>query len=439
MSFSSATLDRPAPTARIDLRLVTSAGLIALAAVLVATQFDAIGNTYLGFLPLSVFELLLVALVALGALVVGATTSSTAAEAAHAPGLRLVSALALWMVICLAFSEHLNQGFEYLIRAWAVMLLALLVPLFVRRPEDVFVLLAATAVAGAINAGIVIYETLFSVRLFSTSVAATEASFDGVIRSAGGSDLNPTTVAQMVMVSALAGLVAVVRCDGLARLAGVLIFAVCSLAVVLVSARSAIIGLGVGSAIVLLSFYRSRAFPLLILGGLVALAGGIALMPDATLGRFTALADFASDRSLFRRLTYVQIGWDLIKQHPIWGVGPGNFPSHYMDEAYRYLPGRTLNPRELHNTYLDVIVEYGIVGFALFAALIAAAMHSAVVTAHRATSQPLRTIAFALATCLAALLVASFFMPHKDMRYLWLLVGLALCCRGFLQRERAEP
>ena len=221
-------------------------------------------------------------------------------------------------------------------------------------------------------------------------------------------------------------------------MAGVLIFSVCSVAVVLVSARSAIIGLGIGAGIVLLSFYRKRAFPLMILGGILGLVGVIAMMPEATLGRFTAVADFASDRSLFRRLTYVQIGWDLIKQHPIWGVGPGNFPSHYMDDAYRYLPGRTLNPRELHNTYLDVLVEYGAIGFALFAAIFALALHAAIKAAHRAATQELRTVAFTLATCLAALMVASAFMPHKDMRYLWLLVGLALCCRGFLANERVR-
>ena len=436
MSLSSAALNRTAIGAPIDLRLFTGAGLMALAAVLVVTQLDAIGTTYLGFLPVSLFELLLVCLVGFSFLIIGATDMKGAAPAGHAEGVKLVAVLALWMVVCLALSEHLGKGIDYAIRAWGVMLLAMLAPLFVRRPAHVLSLLAAIAAAGAVNAAIMIYETWFSVRLFSTSVAATEASFDGVIRSAGGSDLNPTSVAQMVMVSALAGLVAAARGRGVVWLAGALVFAVCSVAVVLVSARSAIIGLGIGTAIVLLSYYRSRAFPLMIIAGIVALAGAVALMPEATLGRFTAVADFASDRSLFRRLTYVQIGWDLIKQHPIWGVGPGNFPSHYMDDAYRYLPGRTLNPRELHNTYLDVLVEYGLVGFALFAAIFTLAMHAAITTAHRAISPELRTVAFALATCLFALMVASAFMPHKDMRYLWLLAGLALCCRGFLARER---
>ena len=73
------------------------------------------------------------------------------------------------------------------------------------------------------------------------------------------------------------------------------------------------------------------------------------------------------------------VGWRMVEAQPLWGVGAGNFPVasiHYLLE-----PGALLrtdfivdDPKVAHNTYLNVLAELGVVGLALFLAILALAV-----------------------------------------------------------------
>jgi O-antigen ligase len=200
----------------------------------------------------------------------------------------------------------------------------------------------------------------------------------------------------------------------------------------LMAARSAFLGLLPALGLFLWAVRRERIFPLVLLGVFGLIAGALILSP-ALLERVVALADWGRDPTLVRRTTYLTIGLDLFRQSPVWGIGPGNFPSYFVGDEYRFMPGRTPIMRELHNTYLDVAVELGTVGFILFAAVLCAALND--LRRAFAGAGPDQAAAFALILALAGLLLASFFMPNKDMRYLWLLLGLAFQC-GRMARAR---
>lgn len=101
------------------------------------------------------------------------------------------------------------------------------------------------------------------------------------------------------------------------------------------------------------------------------------------------------------------------------------------------MPGRELFPRELHNTYLDALTEYGIPGFLLFAAALGHGLLSAW-RACQSRNPELARIAMAVGVALVGLLIACFFMPHKNLRYLWLLVALAMQC-GRLKTAEDRP
>jgi O-antigen ligase len=218
-----------------------------------------------------------------------------------------------------------------------------------------------------------------------------------------------------------------------ARMAAGAAIVLCLGALGLMAARSAVLGLLPALALFLWVLRRERSFPLILLGVVALGIGALALSP-ALLDRVVALADWGRDPTLFRRTTYLAVGLDLLLQSPIWGIGPGNFPYYFVGDEYRFLPGRTPVMRELHNTYLDVAVELGLIGFALFAALVGVALGQ--VRKAFAAGRPVQADALALALALIGLLVASFFMPNKDMRYLWLLLGLAFQC-GRMARGRA--
>ena len=172
-------------------------------------QLDAVAKKFIGFLPLSPFELLLALLVGLAALLIALPVKQRPVMV-DPLGAKLIALLICWIGVCVVFAQYHALAFDYAIRAIAVMLLPFLVGVFLREPKLLQPVVWGIMGAGIVTALIIIYETKTGARLFSTSVAAVEADFEGKIRSAGGSDLNPTSVAQMLMVAVLlaAGLLA---------------------------------------------------------------------------------------------------------------------------------------------------------------------------------------------------------------------------------------
>ena len=419
---------QPVQTVR-DLAMVPLLGFAML------VQLDAVGNQLSRGLPVSLTEMLIGGILVTTALVLLSPVDGPS-RAVGTTGARLIAALFLWAVFCWTLSAHREAGLTYLIKLATAIAPALCVLVILDRVGRLQAVLWAVVGAGLVSAAIVLVEERTHTRIVSTSIAATTAGFEGVARSAGGSDENPTTAAQMLLVSMTLALGLLFAGARRWRALLVATVAIGGVALVLMSARSALIGLAAAVALIVLSFRRRRFFPLLVIGGVAALIAAVPFLPPTLVDRFTAIGNFAQDPTLFRRITYLRIGADLIGQSPLWGVGPGNFPLYYVTDAYRYMPGREPFPRELHNTYLDTATEYGLIGFALFAALLAHAL----VAARRAAQAADATLArcgFAVGTALAALLVACFFMPHKDLRYLWLLLALAIQCGRLARKEPA--
>lgn len=139
------------------------------------------------------------------------------------------------------------------------------------------------------------------------------------------------------------------------------------------------------------------------------------------------------DSSFQKRRLLVGAAWRMFLDHPVLGVGAGNYTVHfdeYADEvgsaAREYEdPGELHYP---HNLYLEIAAETGLVGLAVFAAAVAAAL----VALRRARTAFLaagdgRTAALArgFETALVGYLVSGLFLHGHFPRYLWLLLGFA--------------
>jgi hypothetical protein len=429
-SYSAAAI--PEQDFRLSGVTFSQLGFCAFLGLIVFAQIDAVGNRLAAsLLPVSVYSACYLLTAALAACA-WAGDRGTRLAGISAPGVRFAVALLLWSVVAWTVSRHGDPGWQYLQGFAKVVGLVAVAALLVDTPQRLRASIWAMIAAGLVSALIVYGDTWTGTRLVSTAEAATTAQFGGVARSAGGSDENPTTAAHMLLVSTalLLGLFAGLPKQRRWLAVGIV---VCLGALGLMAARSAVLGLLPALALFLFALRRERSFPLILLG--VAALGIAALVfSPGLLERVTALADWGRDPTLFRRTTYLRVGFDLLAQSPVWGIGPGNFPSYFIGDEYRFLPGRTPVMRELHNTYLDVAVELGLIGLALFLALVGKALVE--VRAALAGIGPERAAAIALGLALVALLVASLFMPNKDMRYLWLLLGLAFQC-GRLARARS--
>jgi O-antigen ligase len=414
----------PAETVRL-------VGVALLCGFALFTQLDAVSNR-LAVGPASPLALMIAGVPAGAFLLL--LSGGLPSRARGTDGARLILVLLLWMVVCWTLSEHRTEGYDYLVKFLTAVLPALCLMLVADRPGHLLAIVWAMIVAGAFASVVVILESRSGTRIFSTALAAVTADFEGVARSAGASDQNPTTAAQMLMTSVALALGLLFSGEKRFRLvmAGVVLVGAAALA--LMSARSAILGFGAGAGIVLLSLRKHKAFPLILVATGIAGAVGLMFAPPTLWERFAAIGDFGKDQTLFRRISYLRIGADLIGQSPIWGVGPGNFPLYYITDPYRWMPGRIPFPRELHNTYLDVMTELGVVGFTIFTVLLS---HCFLQLRRALAGSPeLARVALAVLVALVALLVGCFFMPHKDLRYLWLLIALAIQCGRIRAGER---
>lgn len=133
------------------------------------------------------------------------------------------------------------------------------------------------------------------------------------------------------------------------------------LALVLSASRGALLGFVVGALVLILIRYRSRA-GLAIVGGVVAVGVLVLAIPFArsrVLGTDAVASGTARDR-----WAIWESAWNLVKQHPWFGVGPSGFvdsaPANYVD-AFVLGTGRRFTLDSPHNLVLQILVIGGFV------------------------------------------------------------------------------
>jgi O-antigen ligase len=252
-----------------------------------------------------------------------------------------------------------------------------------------------------------------------------------------GSSLDPNELAAaLVAAVALSGALAANarRSPGL-RLAAYAAGGFCLLGVFMTVSRGGLLALVVGLAAALLFSGRWRLK--VSVGALLVALGAFyyfaQLAPPEARDRILD-SPRGETRLLEGRTTIWEVGWRMADDNLATGVGAGNFPvssRHYVLE-----PG-TLNrtdqilienPEVAHNTYLGILAELGVVGLALFLAIVAFSFGCSVraARAFRARGDPGgEALARALTVALAAVLTADFFISEEYSKQLWLLLGFA--------------
>lgn len=115
-------------------------------------------------------------------------------------------------------------------------------------------------------------------------------------------------------------------------------------------------------------------------------------------------------------------------EHPILGVGPGQYYPYYSADYHAYFEFRDLpRPRRAHNLFLEIAAETGVVGLACFLATILLPLRR--LWQHRrrwAVCDPGRAhLATAFLFSVLAYLTTGLFLHLAFERYLWLLLGMS--------------
>jgi O-antigen ligase len=201
------------------------------------------------------------------------------------------------------------------------------------------------------------------------------------------------------------------------------------LAVVLSFSRGAIVGFG---AAVVLALFSERRRALLAVGvvllALVAVWAILEADPDRVQESYTVKERVATS-NIDSRLDAWVAALTLSADHPALGVGPGNFGNHFFEATGR-TPG-TENLFVVHNAYLDVMTEVGVIAFFLFLAYLAL-VYGRVRACERGGVGP-PGYAFALRLCLFTALVSALFLSEQYFGPFWV-IG-ALCTALWLERN----
>ncbi len=144
------------------------------------------------------------------------------------------------------------------------------------------------------------------------------------------------------------------------------------------SRGGALVGLFTLLGILVVHRRRMRPKTLGIAVGLVLLTVLVVLMmvPPSYWQHQKTLTHFDRDKSLGLRTAQLLVGWDAFKARPFLGHGPGTYKEYYAQtpHAHRYAPAPFSLRHKAHNVYLEVLVGTGLVGLALFLAVIAKAL-----------------------------------------------------------------
>ena len=80
-----------------------------------------------------------------------------------------------------------------------------------------------------------------------------------------------------------------------------------------------------------------------------------------------------SEHSVDQRTSFAYVSWQMFRDHPVLGVGFGRFYDRklpYLSDRSQPFELESIRPLHHHNTLLSISTETGIVGFAVFAAVL---------------------------------------------------------------------
>jgi O-antigen ligase len=396
---------------------------LGVAALAVFSHLDAVEKALLGFLPISAYKLITAATV--GALLLNARgLRARMAAVLREPATVMVIVFLALAVVSMAGAEDRGLALAALRRLLSLGLLFLIVAILAdtrRKTEALIWILVATSLVSSL---ILLTDFALGIQLVAQSDAATTArTVEGVARSAGGADYNPTTAASLLLVGVVFALVHALETPAW-RWPLLVVVGIGTIAVVLSFARSAALAYGLITLALVWRHRRSRLLPLVGAAAVLVGLAALPLIPSEYWQRLSAILGGAADPTLGRRWSYIVIGFDLFVHSPLFGTGPGSFVHHFLDVEYRFMPGRVLIGRELHNMYLSVLVQHGLMGAAPFFAVLAISFRNLGRIRAAPVDAAMATQALALGYAFAAYLLTCLFLPSEEIKYTWLLPAI---------------
>jgi O-antigen ligase len=140
----------------------------------------------------------------------------------------------------------------------------------------------------------------------------------------------------------------------------------------------------------------------------------------------------AIDTSTKGRLTEMLAAGLVFADHPILGVGPGNFPFHFLDKADSIGFQVHGDERMAHCSYLQIAAENGVIGLILYLSILFVTLRMLWKARREAPTEEAYNIATGFLVTMIVMMTTGIFLSMAYERFYWFMLALsaAACYAG---------
>lgn len=200
-----------------------------------------------------------------------------------------------------------------------------------------------------------------------------------------------------------------------------------------------------------LTHIRPRHLGFVMLGAAIVIPLAIYAMPAGYMARIQSLSILsagskAQDESLGRRASYIVVGSQMIREHPVLGSGPGTFPLHYATTGYAkaFSANRKIGDlyRRAHNTYLEIFSELGVPAGLFFVCMLGLGLYNLI---RARAAWMLRGDGYRadmmthLGVSFLSLTLFLMFLSAPNQKYVWIMLALTSVLRIKAEQAPLTP
>jgi putative inorganic carbon (hco3(-)) transporter len=196
------------------------------------------------------------------------------------------------------------------------------------------------------------------------------------------------------------------------------------------------------AAIALFTLLLSPKWPKIVLAAAPLALIALLVLPKTYVERMSTFGQiwdglrgrYVADTAIRGRLSEVRSALMMMGNHPMIGVGSGNYEIHYQQYARVIaLDGRN-EERAAHSLYLEVAAENGLIGLAVFGGFLLFALRGLQRSRQafgEAGDDELVHLTTAVGIAFVGFLMGSTFLHLSYPRFFWLMVGIAMAVGAF--------
>jgi O-antigen ligase len=339
----------------------------------------------------------------------------------HPRLLLALAAFALWLTLSITWATNASAASSG-VQAWLIAVVAfVLVLTTLRRPRDVAIIAVAFIVGSVASVAFGVANGALTATAEGASEAALQGRFTG-----GGGDPNVQAAGFIVAMFLCAGLWSLTS-RRLTRAALLLALVTVTIGFFATQSRGGLVSLAFAAlmGVVLLPRQRKR---LLGLAGAMGIAlGVVSIVNPSAIARMSDVGGGTSGRN-----DIWAVAWHIFVDHRWIGIGLSNFQT--IEPRYTLRSGELTRvdlvaeaPHLVHNVYLQLLTETGIVGLAIFLLVGLGSMRASWLAARHFDAGghvAYGDLARAALMAMLAMLAAQFFISDGEDWRLWILLAL---------------